>query len=50
MTEKTQPQPQQPPPETEEELKKRLMQSDFALGLNTKHLRLPGGLQRTDKT
>lgn len=34
---------------TSEEARRRMMQADFALGANTRHLRLPGGLKRTDR-
>jgi hypothetical protein len=41
--------PIQPPQETEAQMRKRLIQQDFALGASSKHLRLPTGLARTDQ-
>lgn len=29
-----------------EEIKRRTMQADFAMGANTRHLRLPNGLEK----
>jgi hypothetical protein len=32
----------------QKELRRKIMQNDFMVGVTTRHLRIPGGLQRTD--